>query len=249
MTETYRWEHTFDIPGIKNDASGVTWSPVTGHLYVVVDGPEKIVEITLAGEWVRKVKLKGFEDTEGICHLRDHRFAVVEENEMTVTLFDLPPGDEKVSSKNGIAISLASPLPKDDPSGLEGVSYDAGSDTLYVVKEAEPKEVYVVEGASSEEPVVYASKELREAVADLKDVSDVHYHASEKLLYLLSDRSRAIVRCTLAGEIVDTLSLEKDHLGLPESISDAEGITTDADGNLYICSEPRQIHVFVRRDP
>ena len=53
---SFTWQRTFDIPGVKNDASGIAWSPVTGNLFVVVDGPEKVVEITTHSELVRKVK-------------------------------------------------------------------------------------------------------------------------------------------------------------------------------------------------
>ncbi|MFT5125948.1 MAG: hypothetical protein ACI9QL_000192 [Candidatus Omnitrophota bacterium] len=242
--EPYQWVNTFDIPGIEDDASGVTWSPITRNLYVIIDGPERIVELTPEGQALRQIKLKGFEDTEGICHIRENLFAVVEEEEMTVTFVDLSKDVLSVSAKEGRVIRVGQPLPKDARSGLEGISYDVATDTLYVVREADPKEVYTIHDASSAAPRVAPAPLLLKAVDALDDLSDILYSADEKLLYIISDRSKAFVRIRPDGSVLDQLSLKKDHLGLKKTIKDAEGITRDHRGYLFICSEPRQIHVF-----
>ena len=81
----FRFERSFEIPGLKSEASAITFSPVTGNLLVVADEPSSIVEFTTEGELVRKVKLKGFKDTEGLCHLDGHQFAIVEERKKRIT--------------------------------------------------------------------------------------------------------------------------------------------------------------------
>ena len=55
----FTWEHAFKIPGIDDDASGITWSPVTDHLYVIIDGPERVIELSKEGKALRQIKLKG----------------------------------------------------------------------------------------------------------------------------------------------------------------------------------------------
>lgn len=245
----YHWRASFEIQGVEDDASGITWSPVTQHLYVVIDGPERVVELTTEGKTVRQVKLKGFDDTEGICHIREHLFAVIEENEMTITFVDLSPGVLSVSAEDKRVIRVAPPLPKEDKSGLEGISYDAASDTLFVVKEAEPKAVYIIREACTDNPVITPAPELLRATEKLEDLSDVLFAADEKCLYIVSDRSKALTRMQLDGTIIDHLSLRGGNLGLNKTIKDAEGVTRDDRGNLYICSEPRHINVFTPASP
>ena len=75
------------------------------------------------------------------------------------------------------------------------------------------------------------------------------FAADEKCLYIVSDRSKALTRMQLDGTIIDHLSLRGGNLGLNKTIKDAEGVTRDNRGNLYICSEPRHINVFTPASP
>lgn len=47
-----RFECSFRIPHVDRDASGLTLHPDTGHLWVVIDEPERLVEFTDEGEFV-----------------------------------------------------------------------------------------------------------------------------------------------------------------------------------------------------
>lgn len=89
---------SFRIPHVDRDASGLALHRDTGHLWVVIDKPERLVEFTDEGEFVSTVELTGFEDTEGLCHLGGDRFAIAEERKMRITLVEIPRGTTECRS-------------------------------------------------------------------------------------------------------------------------------------------------------
>lgn len=55
---------------------------------------------------------------------------------------------------------------------------------------------------------------------------------------------RAAVVFDAEGGRVAEFAFEKGSLGLPEAIPQAEGITRDGQGRLFICSEPNVVYRF-----
>ncbi len=235
----FRFDLSFDIPGLKREASAITFNPTNGNLLVVADEPPEIVEFTTSGVLVRKVALTGFKDTEGLSHLTGHRFAIAEERRKRITVIDLPPGLEKTDNK-GPRVELDMEIKKNK--GVEGVSYDAATDTLFVVREDRPPTVFRLRPLLGDgEPKLEA---LRLDLSGLDDLSDLYFDPSGPWLWVLSDDSSAAVVFSEAGERTAELSFAKGSLGLPERIPQAEGITRDAQGRLYICTEPDTVYRF-----
>ena len=236
----FRFDRILDIPGIKREASAITFNPVTGNLLVVSDEPAVIVEFTTDGDLVRKVKLRGFKDTEGLCHLGEHRFGVAEERKKRITVIDIPPG-EKEAYDDGFHVDLQQVKIKRNK-GLEGVTYDGATDTLYAAREDHPPTVFRIHPflGNGDPEVAEVSLEL----SGLKDLSDLYFDSSGPWLWTLSHESRAAWVFDEGGDRVAQLSFEKESLGLPETIPQAEGITRDGAGRLYICTEPDTIYRF-----
>ena len=67
------------IGGVSQNASGLTYHAGRDSLFVVLDSPQRVVELSLDGSLKRKINLNKFEDTEGIVWLGENRFAVAEE--------------------------------------------------------------------------------------------------------------------------------------------------------------------------
>ena len=235
----FRFEGSFKVPGLKSEASAITFNPVTGNLLVVADEPSSIVEFTTEGELVRKIKLKGFKDTEGLCHLEGHQFAIVEERKKRITLIDLPPGIGKVDDK-GARVDLDVEAARNK--GLEGASYDASSNALYTAREAEPLSVFRMRPFLGEGALEI--EELDLDLSGLRDLSDLYFDPSGPWLWVLSDESRATVVFDADGGRVAELSFESGSLGLTEAIPQAEGITRDDQGRLFVCSEPNFVYQF-----
>ncbi len=235
----FQFDSSFDIPGLKREASAITFNPTTDTLLVVADEPAAIVEFTTEGALLRKVKLKGFKDTEGLCHLAGHQYAVAEERRKRITVIDLPPGQKRIKG-GGARIDLDIKTVRNK--GLEGVSYDAQTDTLYVAREGKPVTVFRLH------PFLGRGKPKVKALAldlsALRDLSDLYFDPTGPWLWALSDESRAILVFNMHAERIAEFSLEKGSLGLPESIPQAEGITRDSLGRLYVCTEPDTVYRF-----
>lgn len=54
------------INGISHNTSGITWNPITGTLFGVINNPPQVFELNLDGELLRLIELTGFDDVEAI---------------------------------------------------------------------------------------------------------------------------------------------------------------------------------------
>jgi uncharacterized protein YjiK len=235
-----QFECSFKIPHVERDASALTLQRDTGHLWVVVDEPERLVEFTDEGEFVREVELKGFKDTEGLCHLAGDCFAIAEERKMRITFVEIPRGTKKIKD-DGQRIDLDEKAKGNK--GLEGLAYDSGTDTLFAVREGDPRTVFRIQPLLANH-----ERQIRQRPLDwrgLEDLSDLFFDESSGWLWLLSHESRRAVAFDSKGSRVAEWSLKEGQLGLPEDVQQAEGITRDRNGRWLICSEPNRIYRFV----
>ena len=126
---------------------------------------------------------------------------------------------------------------------MEGLTYDAQTDTLYAVREDKPPLVFRIHPLTS---VPDTNVEVWPLELDgLDDLSDLFFDSSTGWLWLLSDESRRAAAFDDQGRRVAERRLKQGHLGLLENIKKAEGITRDRHGRWRICSEPNQIYCFV----
>lgn len=234
----FQFDGKFAIPNVDRDASALAVHAETGNLWTVTDDDVRLVEFTNQGRLVREVKLIGIEDAEGLCHVEGDRFLIAEEKRMRVTLVDVPPGSTKLETA-GRSIQLDVKSKKNK--GLEGVSYDAKSDTLFAVREDKPPAVYCVR------PLRAANRSTSELTLDLDgfdDLSDTFFDPPTGWLWLLSDESKLAAAFDSRGRRVAKMKLKKGRHGLPEDVEQAEGIARDRSGAIYICSEPNTIYRF-----
>ena len=232
----------FDIPSVDRDASALAVHPDTGHLWTITDDDVRLVEFTNTGRFVRAVELVGIEDAEGLCHVRGDQFLIAEEKKMRVTLIELPPGATRIEC-DGRSGRLDVKSKKNK--GLEGVSYDPKSDTLFAVREDKPPAVFRIHPLQAENR---ATSEWPLDLHGFDDLSDTFFDPPTGWLWLLSDESKLAAAFDAQGERVIELKLKKDRLGLPEDVEQAEGIARDSHGALYICSEPNRIYRFRPRN-
>ncbi len=236
---TFQFDGMFDIPSVRRDASGLTIHADSGHLWTVTDDEVRLVEFSAEGKFVREVKLIGFDDAEGLCHVDGDRFLVAEEKKMRITLVDVPPDCAKVKA-DGRWMKLDVKSKKNK--GLEGVSYDAKSDTLFAVREDKPPAVYRVQPLLDTERSRTSQWSLD--LDGFDDLSDTFFDASTGWLWLLSHESQRAAAFDSQGARVTEVMLKKGRHGLDEDVEQAEGIVRDCQGTLYICSEPNQIYRF-----
>ena len=235
------------IEGILDNASGVAYCPQTKTLFVVVNAPTAVYEIDLRGKVRRVIELNGFADTEGIAHVEGSTFAIADEGAGTVRLVQM--GRDTTSVDSGDAVRVAVDPNPGGNRGLEGVAYDPRRRRLFAVKESDPRRVYCFDrpsGAGSA-PAVTRPWDAEADSLGLSDLSGVHWHAPTGHLLVLSDESACLVECTAAGKEVSRLDLSGGSAGLKDRVPQAEGVTLDDRGNLYVVSEPNLLYVIVRR--
>jgi uncharacterized protein YjiK len=235
----FQFDGSFDIPSVRRDASALAIHSDSGHLWVITDDKVRLVEFTNQGDFVREVKLIGLDDAEGLCHVEGNRFLIAEEERMCITLVEVPPESTKLKA-DGPCIELDVECKKNK--GLEGISYDAKTDTLFAVREDKPPAVFCVRpllaGGSSE------TCPWKLDLDDFDDLSDTYFDPSTGWLWLLSHESQLATAFDSQGKRVTEVKLKKGHHGLHEDVEQAEGIVRDRQGTLYICSEPNQIYRF-----
>ncbi len=78
----------------------------------------------------------------------------------------------------------------------------------------------------------------------MDDLSGLHFDVNTNHLLMLSDESKTLAEIDLKGNKVSYMDLEKGFNNLNRSIPQAEGVTLDDKGNLYIISEPNLLYRY-----
>lgn len=123
--------------------------------------------------------------------------------------------------------------------GFEGLSYNQESGDLFIINEKMPRQLIKLSGfVESSDISISTPFSLEENSFDGDDYSGVHYDDQTGHLLLLSDESHQIVEVNKNGVEISRLDLSRGSAGLNDDVPQAEGITMDKDGDIYVISEP-----------
>ncbi|SDK79754.1 Uncharacterized protein YjiK [Methylophilus rhizosphaerae] len=231
------------------NTSGLTFNHETGTLFTVLNHTSVIVELQRDGTPVREIKVHGTDDLEGITHVEQDYYVVADEHESRLWLLQLKPGTSEVSVTDANLLKFG--MNERGNKNFEGVSWDSVHHRLIVVKERDPKYVMSVAGLyhpaghKQNQMVVEHLRQYDFALNwALRDLSSVTYHEQSGHLFLLSDESRLLKQFDEAGQAMGSLALWKGFHGLHHNVPQAEGVSIDHEGNIYIVSEPNLFYVF-----
>jgi uncharacterized protein YjiK len=204
------------------NASGLTYNPQTRSLFLINNRPPEIVELDLDGSQKRVISLSGFHDTEGITHIRNSTFAVVEEKRRTICIFEIHRKTTGID-RNEAKIIMVDPVP-DGNKGLEGISYDPENGCFYVVKEKGPRKIYRIPWPKEvgSPDIISQPFDIQKNSLSLKDLSGIYYHSATNNILVLSDESASVVESTVDGKELSRLSLEKSQETGLQSPSDRQ---------------------------
>jgi len=90
-------------------------------------------------------------------------------------------------------------------------------------------------------------KNLRLEVDDFSGLTLLQ--GPEERLLVLSDDSHSLHVIDLSGEEISRIRLGSGPYRLWPKMSQPEGVTTDAEGNIYVVGEPNQFMVLRRTTP
>jgi uncharacterized protein YjiK len=238
------------VESVIDNLSGLTFDEQRNHLWAVVNNPEELLALDLNGQFLARYPLNGFVDVEGVTYLGDDLLAVAEERSQSIVIMPIPsqPGELKRADYASLTLSIGA----GKNSGFEGLGYDRAGDRLFVVKEHSPRKLYEIQGLkSSLNGQLNLTVIDREAWIEDKnmatDLSSVHFDARTGHLVLLSDEAKMMLELDANGELVSFRSLWSGFAGLKKSVPQAEGMTFDDKGNLYLVSEPNLFYAFERK--
>jgi len=237
----YELSGTHPLPPIAAaEASAITWNWDSATLFVLGDEGEAIVEVTTTGVEVSQMTLAGFDDTEGLTYIGDGQFVIVEERLQDLYLLTYVAG----GSANRGDLPTVSLGPTVGNVGLEGVSFDPIADVYITVKEKTPQAV--AEATIDWSVPSGLSTDLFIPMLGVADLSDVQVlttvptllgTADEDGLLIYSQESALLMEVSRTGELLSTFSFS----GIA---SDAEGVTIDAEGTIYVVGETPELYVL-----
>lgn len=240
------------VESTLRNLSGITYDYDQNRLLAITNNtPMELLVLSKAGDIVSRYPLEGFKDTEGLAYLGHGRVVVADEDLQRLNVVTLPTEVRPIKADDTQFISLAINLTNTNK-GFEGVTYDAEHDRLFAIKERDPRQLFEVAGMINS-----IGAPLKIKVADLtswvdrsvfaRDLSDGYYDAATGHMLILSDQSKSIIELDQDGNFVSTRSLRGGISDMKQSAPQAEGMTMDSDGNLYVVSEPNLFYQFKKQ--
>lgn len=196
-----------DIP----EPSGLYFHQSLKSLYSVSDEDSSVYKITLDGKVRSKFKVNGF-DLEGITMIGDSIIVTILERIRTVVFLD--------TLGNEIKRFMVEQTGRPNE-GLEGITYNSKTNTLFIVNEMNPKILVETD---------LKGKELNRFHLDYaKDFSGLCFDEDNNHLWVISDENSAVFKCNLDGTPIAEYKVDVQQI---------EGITFNKEANkMYIVSD------------
>lgn len=234
------------LQGLEDDElSGLTYSPESDTLFTVTGKFPQLIELTLDGQVLRRIDLHGFANPEGVEMLSGGRLAIIDERKRTLTTFKL--GALTRSLKFADLASFDLGFADAGNKGFEGIAWDSRNERVLLGKERGPLGLFSLP-FPGEDGATGVLQPMSSGHLFLRDISSLTYDARTGHALVLSDESRLLLELDEQGEPVSFISLARGMNGLRGGIKQAEGVTMDAAGNIYIVSEPNLFYVL-RKEP
>ena len=230
------------LQGLEGDeVSGLTYNPESDTLFTVTGKYPQLIELTLDGQVMRRIDLHGFSNPEGVEMLADGRLAIIDERKRTLTTFKLGALTRSLEFADLASFDLG--FIDAGNKGFEGIAWDSRNERVLLGKERGPLGLFSMP-FPGEDGAVGVLEPLSSGHLFLRDISSLSYDARTGHALVLSDESRLLLEVNEQGEPVSFISLARGMNGLHQGIGQAEGVTMDAAGNIYIVSEPNLFYVL-----
>lgn len=235
------------IEGLEDNVSALAYDPVRKSLFTVTNKNPELVELSLDGRIVRRIKLTGFGDAEAIEFIDENTYVITDEYTQRLIKVKIDDTTRELNAAEAEQLTLG--ISPSGNKGFEGLAYDSAGKRLFVAKERDPMLIYEVRGFPHDNPQQpYATHVItnprRDARLFVRDLSSLQFDERSGHLLALSDESKLLLELDINGRPFSTLSLKKGRNGLQESVPQAEGVAMDDEGTLYLVSEPNLFYVF-----
>lgn len=238
------------ISEIYGDLSGLTYNPLTGTFFAPSNGIPMIFEIDKEGKHIRTITMSGFQDTEGLVWIGGEEYFVIEERKGRAVKITIGAGTAAINYPEEY-IQLSGTW--GDNFGLEGITYDSTANRLLLIKEKFPTALYAMnipdnlpDTLTPEHPF-----DISENNFQCSDFSGLHYLTAQQNLLVLSHETTTLIETDLTGQEISRLDIGDSGGGgsLEERVFQAEGVSVDNEGHIYIVSEPNTFYKFSNPEP
>ena len=238
------------ISGVTHNLSGITWNNISKSLFAVINGSNKIIELSPEGSMIRTIDLSGFKDVEAITWTGLNQYLIVDERRQSVHQIQIDETTKNIVFEQTPQITVGIQSGKNK--GFEGIAWNSDSNKAFVVKERDPMMLYQVSGFSSKglgsNVSISSTEALNRTLSRSKDdLSGLHFHQKSGHLLVLSDESKSLTELNEKGSTISELELRADFHQLKNNIPQPEGVTMDDRGNVYIVSEPNLFYRFTKQ--
>src|SRR5690606_22553012 len=196
------------------ETSGLSYNPFTGTLFTVA-GRSLLVELSRAGEVLRRIELRGARDLEAVEVLGDGRLALVDERQRRLFTLRLPEGDASLDSSQLESFDLG--FAGAGNKGFEGMAWDWSSRRLLLAKERSPLGLFSLPFPDEGGEIGLLRGEDTSGLF-VRDLSSLTVDRRTGHRLLLSDESRLLVELDRQGRPLSFMSLGRGSAGLERSI-------------------------------
>lgn len=237
------------ITPIKDNLSGISYNPNSQTLFAITNRPREIHELSKDGQHLRTISLKGFRDTEGITHIKDSKFAIVDERLQTLFILNIESETEIIDIKD-VENSFALNIGTFKNFGYEGIGYNTLNGDFYIANERFPTAIITLSNwlEESKNLKITFKNPLDNISYYVSDLSGIHFDVNSENILILSHESKLLTEMNTQGSRLSFMDLEKNFVGLSNDISQAEGITMDETGDIYIVGEPNLFYRFSKNN-
>ena len=209
-----------------------------------------LVEINRRGELLRMISLRGFQDTEAITWTGGIHFLIADERRQAVVQVTINDNTQVLNFDSSPKIKVG--IRDGHNKGFEGIAWNPELKDAWVAKERDPMTLYTVKGFSESGLTsaieVDQQPDINEGVtSESSDLSGLHFDTNTGHLLVLSDESQQLIEVTMHGKLVSSLGLGIIPR-LNKFVRQAEGVTMDDRGDIYIVSEPNLLYRFTSKE-
>ncbi|PIO90989.1 DNA-binding protein [Pseudomonas syringae] len=235
------------IDGLQDDVSGLSYDPDRKSLFTVTNQNPELVELSLDGRVLRRIPLVGFGDAEAVEYIKPGTYVISDERRLRLIQIHVDDNTKSLDAAQAEQLTLG--ITASGNKGYEGLAYDSVGKRLFVARERDPVQIIEVRGfpkTNSEAPgnLQVISNSKRDGRLSVRDLSSLQFDETSGHLLALSDESKRILELDTSGHPIGSGSLAKGAMGLSKDVPQAEGMAMDAEGALYLVSEPNLFYVF-----
>lgn len=236
----------FEIVGVGKNLSGLAWNSDSNMLLATINRPASLIIMHTNGDLYSRHALIDSGDAEGIAYLGNGKAAVLLEGQRTIKIIRVPElFDGPITAERTVQLEM----PWSGNDGPEGITYNRVTDTLYITKERSPRKILIVQRFLELKSERVTPIEMPDWIASMPfatDLSSIEFSPLHNTMLLLSDESRMLMEVSNDGRPISTIQLNASLGRLPAP--QAEGVAVDAQGTIYLVSEPNLFYRLKKID-